>query len=194
MSEPSDLSDDFLAEPVPAGGVERSATCHPAADAFGPAVTKVVPLRRARFGSVAREVPRMLDVTMDLQAPIDSLRLIKSDLEAYFWDYPVEDERRCNERYQIGYWVRQVSDRTAALESILLHKGTARLLVSGMTAAEAEALHSAAAVLDEWIREDESFREVAHKVVAILGAADRIGLRAAGGFACTGPFVGDALQ
>jgi hypothetical protein len=177
----SELRSDPSNEPL----AERR---HPAA------VAKVVPLRGRRFECVVREVPRMLDVTIDLQPPIDSLRLIKSDLEAYFWEYPVDDEARRNERYQIGFWVRQVADRTAALESVLMHKGATRLLVTSMTPIEAEALRSAAAVLDQWIREDEAFADVTRKIMTILGAADRIGLRAAAGFAHTGPIVRDALQ
>ena len=115
MSEPpTDASDESHAEPVRGVGGARP-------------VAKVVPLRGIRVECVAREVPRMLDMMIDLQAPIDSLRLIKSDLEAYFWDYPVDDEARCNERYQISYWIRQVADRTAALEAVLMHKGAVRL-------------------------------------------------------------------
>jgi hypothetical protein len=123
----------------------------------------------------------MPDVTIDLQAPIDSLRLIRSDLEAFFWDYPSNGASGHVERYQISFWIRQIGDRTAALEGILMHKGATRLVVTGVGSEEAAVLQDAAAALDEWIREDESFDDVACKVRALLGAADRIGMLAAGG-------------
>jgi hypothetical protein len=123
----------------------------------------------------------MPEMIFDLQAPIDSLRSLKSDLEAYFWDHAFDDDARRNERFQIWWWIRQLSDRTAALETILMHKGGARLVLHGVSPAEQEALQSAATVLDQWLHEDETFLHVLQTVAAVLAAADRIGLRAAGG-------------
>jgi hypothetical protein len=124
---------------------------------------------------------RMPEMTFDLQPSIDSLRSLKSDLEAYFWDHACDDDARRNERFQIEWWIRQVTDRTAALEMILLRKGSSRLVLHGVSPAEQEALQSAATVLDQWLHEDERFHHVLQTVAAVLAAADRIGLRTAGG-------------
>ena len=123
----------------------------------------------------------MQEITLDLQAPIDGLRSIKSDLEAYYWDHPAHDETQRNERFQISFWIRQINDRTAALESLLLHKGTSRIVLAGLTPAERNAVQSAATLLEQWIEEDETFPNVFRAVAAVLGAADRISLKAAAG-------------
>ncbi len=120
-------------------------------------------------------------VTVDLQEAIDNLRLLRSDLEAYLWEQTADTVAAGDDRYQIAFWARQVTDRTAGLEMILMHKGSPRLVLAGADAADEAALRGASQVLDQWIREDEPFREVARKVAAILQAADRIGLTAAGG-------------
>lgn len=164
-------------------------------DRAGPAwlgTAKVVRLRGLRRTDTAREVPQMRNVTIDLQTPIDGLRLIRSDLEAYFWDYPADGEARRVERYQISYWMRQISSRASALEGILMDKGARRLAVSEATPAERETLQAAVTVLDQSIPEDESFRDAARRVADILEAADRIGLRAAGGVPWPTPAGGDA--
>jgi hypothetical protein len=121
------------------------------------------------------------DVAIDLQVPIDALRSLKSDLEAYYWDRAGEGERGAAERYQIGFWVRQVTDRTAALESIVMHQGTALLLVPALTPAEAEGLERAGHPGAQWVREGDGFGEVREKVATMLQLADRIGLKAAAG-------------
>ena len=152
-----------------------------------PRRTNVFPLRRdcPPAETTRDRTPRAM--TLDLQTQIDSLRSLKSDLEAYYWDHTGSREGARVERDQITYWIRQIADRTAALEALVMHKGSSRLVVSGVTPTEEEALHAAAAVLDQWIPEDESFKHVLRTVTAVLRATDRIGLRAAGGM----PPVGD---
>lgn len=118
---------------------------------------------------------------LDLQGPIDNLRLIRGDLEAYYWDRTTRGEMRERERYQINLWIRLVSERTAALEGILLHMGVRGVILAGRGPADQEAVRSAAKVLDRWIHEEEPFPEALRQVAAILAAADAICLMAAGG-------------
>jgi hypothetical protein len=85
-----------------------------------PTRPKVVPLRAVVSGSsiVTSGVP------VDLQVSVDALRVMKSDLEAYYWDRVGEDGGRPGERDQIAFCIRQVADHAAALESIALQKGS----------------------------------------------------------------------
>jgi hypothetical protein len=169
-----DTSNLVPAVPTVAGGPSPLAAAGP----------RVVPFRpRAVVAVAARENTSMAEMTLDLQPSIDSLRSLKGDLEAYYWDHPSHDEGRRNERFQISWWIRQVSDRTAALEGIIMQKGRSCLVLHAVSSAEQEALQSAATVLDQWIHEDETFHRVMQTVAAVLAAADRIGLRAAGGIA-----------
>src|SRR5262245_18979751 len=121
------------------------------------------------------------EMTLDLQAPIDNLRSIVGDLEAYYWERSDGGEADACERYQVGLWLRQVSERTAVLLAILMHMGSRAVVLTGIGPAEREALARAATALDRWIRDDEPFHEVLGHVSTILSAADMIALRAAGG-------------
>jgi len=114
---------------------------------------------------------------LDLQPAIDGLRMLKSDLEAYYWDQPMHGSRR----EQIGYCIRQLSDRAGALESIVFAKGTVRVRVGDLAAEESRALAAATAMLDMWMTEGEPFERTLQIVADALASADRIGLRAAGG-------------
>jgi hypothetical protein len=118
---------------------------------------------------------------LDLQGPIDNLRSIRGDLELYYWERPGHGEQRERERYQVSLWIRQVSERTAALESILLHMGTASVVLNTVGTSEREALRSVSGFLSHWIREEEPFEQVLRTVAGVLNAADVICLRAAGG-------------
>jgi hypothetical protein len=118
------------------------------------------------------------EMKLDLQGPIDNLRSIIGDLEVYYWE---RAGRNACQRYQIGLWIRQVSERTALLLDVLMHMGSPTVVVSGVDPAERDVLESAAKALDRWIRDDEPFRDVVSHVATILSAADRIALRAAGG-------------
>lgn len=147
---------------------------------------KVLLLRPRAVETAGGERTSTRALTLDLQTQIDGLRSIKSDLEAYYWDHPGDDEPARAERFQIGYWIRQVADRTSALETILLHHGTHRVIVSGVTSGERAALRTAGMILDQWLHEETPFASVLRTVAAVLGAADRIALRAAGGTALHG--------
>lgn len=140
---------------------------------------KVVPLRpRPR----PQEVPPTggREVIVDLQGPIDCLRSIKSDLEVYYSEQAGDADALQSRREQITFWVRLIADRTTALEGLVLQKGSPRLLVRGLGPDEHEAVLTAAKVLDQWIREDETFPNVAGTIARILAAADRIGLDTSG--------------
>jgi len=142
---------------------------------------KIVLLPRRAGPGPAAERPGTFDLDLDLQAPIDNLRSIKGDLELYYWERPGHGEQRERERYQVSVWIRQVSERTAMLEGILLHMGTPSIVLTAVGAADREALENAAKLLGCWIRDDEPFEQVLHTVAAILRAADIICLGAAGG-------------
>ena len=179
-----------MAEKSPSLGVETGRTpCGDAAtapsrsDGGRPAGSspKIVLLRgRGGAGPVAQP-PGAEDLRLDLQGPIDGLRSIRGDLELYYWERPGHGEQHERERYQVSLWIRQVTERTATLEGILLHKGTPALVLNGVGTSERDALRSAARFLGCWIREEEPFEQVLRTVAGVLNAADVIALRAAGG-------------
>jgi len=121
------------------------------------------------------------EMTLDLQSAIDSLRSLKGDLEAFYWDRSGDADTQSRERYQTSLWIRLVGERTAALEGIVMHLGTTAVMVSGVSPGELETLRGALTVLDRWIQESEPFDDVLQSVTAILNAADVLCLRAAGG-------------
>lgn len=98
---------------------------------------------------------------------------------AYYWDRTAGGSQG-SQRYQLSHCIRQLSDRSAALESIVLHKGSLRLRLSDVSAAEGESLKEAVAVLEQWVREDELFDRVLQIVAAAFAGVDRLSLRAAG--------------
>jgi hypothetical protein len=122
---------------------------------------------------------RASHVTLDIQGPIDDLRSLRSDLELYYWNLP-PDGPDGSARFQVGLWMRLVGDRIAALEAILMHKGSRQVLVAvdPATAEPVEHLHRA---LHAWIPEDRPLAEVQARVADILRAADAIALTAGGG-------------
>jgi hypothetical protein len=123
---------------------------------------------------------------LDLQAPIDSLRSIRTDLEVYFWEHPGKGEQGGSERYQISLWIRNLGERTAALEGVVMHLGGPAVLLGGVVPAERAALEGAADVLRRWVRFEDSFLDARRHVAAVLNAADTICLSAAGGRAENG--------
>jgi len=128
-----------------------------------------------------REMVGTSEMRLDLQGPIDNLRSVIGDLEAYYWERPGRGEKHACERYQIRLWIRQINERTAVLLDVLMHMRSRTVVVTGIDPADRDALESAATVLDRWIREEEPFHDVMCHVSAILNAVDRIALTAAGG-------------
>jgi hypothetical protein len=153
--------------------------------AGGAPASNVVPLRPGIRD--AGGPPDTTGVTLDLQAQIDNLRLLKADLEAYRSDHGSSTTTERSERYQAAFWIRQLADRTAALEAIFMDKGAPRLVLRGMTTADEAALQRACTVLDQWIREDTAFTTVFRTVASVLAATDRIAMRAAGGLPAPDP-------
>ena len=144
-----------------------------------PSRFKVVPLRPRPEEIVDASGGR--EAVVDLQAPIDCLRSIKSDLEAYYWNHEGDGELQESRRFQISFWIRLITDRTATLEGLLFQKHSSRLVVRGLTTEESAALVDASKVLDQWIHEEETFATVLLTIGRLLAAADCIGLSAAGG-------------
>jgi hypothetical protein len=120
------------------------------------------------------------ETIVDLQGPIDSLRSLKSDLEAFYWEQTGGD---ANRRDEVFFWIRVLGDRTSALEGLVLQKGSPRVTIHGLDADEHEAVLAAVRTLDHWISEDEPFAKAAVAIARILAAADRVGLAAATGTA-----------
>jgi hypothetical protein len=141
----------------------------------------VIPLRRPACPEGPLRPHRGApDLTIELDRSIDGLRSLKSDLEAYYWGRPAGGSQDL-ERFQISHWVREVADRSAALESIALHKGSSRLRLSRVSRSERRKLQDALAALEQCVYEEYAFDRVLLIVLAALAAADRTGLRAAGG-------------
>ena len=143
---------------------------------------RTVVLRAVRRGEAdERKMVETPEMRLDLQGPIDNLRSVIGDLEAYYWERSGRGDERESERCQIRLWIRQINERTAVLLDILLQLRSRTVVVTGIGPADRDALESAATVLDRWIREDEPFHDVMCHVGAILNAVDRIALTAAGG-------------
>jgi hypothetical protein len=120
------------------------------------------------------------EVRLDLHAIIDTLFLLKSDLQVYYWDHSGEGRLHERQRYQIAVAMRQVSERIVGLEDVVMHIGCPIVTVIG---AGRESLRRAADLVDRYesIDEAERFEEVLCNVTAVLNAADVVCLRAAGG-------------
>jgi len=141
---------------------------------------RLVLLRGGRESVPERALLDRGNLGLDLQAPIDVLRALKSDLEVYYWERP-DGERQDSERYQISLWMRYLTERTAALEGIVMHMGGPIVTLAGVGPTERDALRNAASDLDRWIHGEEPFHDVLRHVTAILSAADTIALHAAAG-------------
>ena len=122
----------------------------------------------------------MPGMIFDLQPAIDGIRSLRSDLESYYW-HRATDGSEDSQRFQISYWIRQLSDRSAALDAIVMRMGSWRLLLPDVSDGEARALQEAVAALEHWVDEDDPLDRALQVVATALAAADRIGLRAAGG-------------
>src|SRR5262245_53758208 len=107
----------------------------------------------------------MAEMTCDLQRAIDGLHALASDLTSYYWRRPV-DGPRDSRRFEISHWIRQVSDRSVALEQIVMHKGSRHMRLHEVSAAEAEVLETAMTMLEQWVDEDDPFDRVLEIVAA----------------------------
>src|SRR5262245_21048273 len=145
--------------------VIRSVVCHP----------ERACTRKSREDRPEGMMGGASETRVDLHAAIDRLLLFKSDLEAYYWSR--SDDR---ERYQIALWMRQTSERTAALTDVLMHMGSPTVVVMA-SAADRDRLRSAVDGLDRGLDDARPFDEVLCVVGAVLSAADVVCLRAAGG-------------
>jgi hypothetical protein len=141
---------------------------------------RLVALRGGRERGPERTLLDRGTLRLDLQAPIDMLRALKSDLEVYYWERS-DGERQDSERYQISLWMRYLTERTAALEGIVMHMGCPMVTLTGVGPPERDALRNAASELDRWIHGEEAFHDVLRHLTAILSAADTMALRAAAG-------------
>ncbi|HLK13038.1 MAG TPA: hypothetical protein VKW76_16805 [Candidatus Binatia bacterium] len=145
-------------------------------------------LRAAEPGSSVLTSPADAHaVEIDLQAQIDRLHAVKTELELSYWDHPGEGDGAQGERYQIMFWIVQVAGRAAALEGILMHKGVPRVRVRAGSARRAKEIGDACRLLETDMPEGLPFEAVRCHVAAILRAGDTVGLAAAGGFAIDGP-------
>ena len=122
------------------------------------------------------------EIRLDLHAVIDKLLLFKSDLQAYYSDRAGDGELVERQRYQVAFSIRQVRERTDALEDILMHMGCPIVVVT-VNGTQRERLRSAVHVFDrlESIDGVEPLDEVLCAVATVVSAADVVGLRAAGG-------------
>jgi hypothetical protein len=136
---------------------------------------------RGRHGDGATSRPAAPTLDVDLQAQIDRLHAVRTELELAYWDHPGEGERAACERDQIRFWVRQVAGRAAALESILMEKRAPRVRVHLHDAWRMEEIEEACRALAAGIPEGLPFEGILARVAAILHAGDTLGLAAAGG-------------
>lgn len=119
------------------------------------------------------------DIELDLHAIVDRLWLLKADLQSYC-DGSLEpyDVRR----RQLAIAIRQVSERAASLEDLVMRMGASVVIVTTKRAT-AESLRCAVLRFDrlDLIDDAKPFDDVVSCVIDALHAADVICLRAAGG-------------
>jgi hypothetical protein len=116
-------------------------------------------------------------VTIDVEAQIESLSGLKTDLDECFWRV---DE--ASTRYALGIAISQLTQRIAALEEIVRHHGGGEAIAIELTLDESRALDRALGVLDGEIvleagREDRLWA----RIRLVLAAVDDLLLAAARG-------------
>jgi hypothetical protein len=138
------------------------------------------PMRGVRIRSGRAMMRGPFEIRLDLHAMIDTLLLLKSDLQVYYAERG-DAWARESRRYQIAVAMRQVSERIVALEDVVMHVGCPVVVTVGGPGGER--LRCAVQLFDRYesIDEDERFEDVLVCVTAALNAADVVCLRAAGG-------------
>ena len=122
----------------------------------------------------------MPSVSIDVDAQVENLRGLKTDLEEFYWSQP---ERSSDVRYALGIAIGQMAQRVGALEEIIRHHGGDQVAVANLTLEETRMVERALDVLDgEFVVEPDARQgRLWLRVRAMLSAADDLVLVAARG-------------
>jgi hypothetical protein len=122
----------------------------------------------------------MAALTIHLDAQIDSLSGLKSDLEECF---RTTDAKSTHARYALDVAIAQLAHRIAALEAVVRHHGGDDVTIGDLTLDESRVLGSALQVLDGELVRDPAGREdrLWARIRLVLAAADDLLLAAARG-------------
>ncbi len=123
----------------------------------------------------------MSDEPIDLEAQIENLRGLKTDLEACYCDATARGEPGI--RFPLGIAVGQLAQRIAALEEVVRHHGADDIELRQLTLDEHRAVDRALVVLDGELTLDPDGRatKLWSRIRAVLVAADDLLLATARG-------------
>ncbi len=123
----------------------------------------------------------MSPLTIDVDAQIENLRGLKTDLEEHYWSVAEAGDTRT--RYALGVAIEQLGQRIGALEDVVRHHGGDDVTVAALTIDESRTLDRALAVLDgEFVVEPGSRdSRLWDRVRTLLAAADELLLATARG-------------
>lgn len=123
----------------------------------------------------------MSPFSIDLDAQIESLRGLKTDLDEHYWVLSEAGDEGL--RYAFGMAIAQFAQRIAALEDVVRHHGGDEVTFPHLTADENRTLGRALELLDgEFVIEPHAPQsELWNRVRALLSAVDALTLAAARG-------------
>jgi len=123
----------------------------------------------------------MSPLTIDVDAQIENLRGLKTDLDEHYWSVAEAGDTR--NRYALGIAIEQLGQRIGAIENVVRHHGGDDVTVGTLTIDESRALDRALAVLDgEFVVEPGSRdSRLWARVRTLLAAADELLLATARG-------------
>lgn len=123
----------------------------------------------------------MLALTIDLDAQLENLLGLKSDVEEYYWS--VANEAEPNVRFGLGLALSQLAARIGALEEVVRHHGGGEVTIGRLTIEESRALERSLALLDgEFVVEAATpTTRLWAMVRGLLAAADDVVLATARG-------------
>jgi hypothetical protein len=113
----------------------------------------------------------MSDEPIDLEAQIENLRGLKTDLEACYWDAAASEPGL---RFPLGIAIGQLAQRITALEEVVRHHGTDEIDLQHIPLEEYRAVERALTVLDGELTLEKGTRatKLWARVRAVLIAAD----------------------
>jgi hypothetical protein len=124
----------------------------------------------------------MSDVPIDVDAQIENLRGLKTDLDACYWDAVEAGEPSL--RFALGIAIGQLGQRISALEEVVRHHGTDEVTLGHLSLDDYRAVERALEVLDGELTFEKGTRATTKlwpRVRAVLAAADDLLFAAARG-------------
>jgi hypothetical protein len=114
----------------------------------------------------------MSDVPIDVDAQIENLRGLKSDLEACHWG--VVEAGEPGMRFALGIAINQLGQRILALEEVVRHHGADEILLGHLSLDEYRSVERALDTLDGELTLEKDMRapKLWMRVRAVLSAAD----------------------